>query len=178
VSRDPVPLLLAGFLAWYILERGAELVISARHSRALLARGGREFGQSHFPWLVVMHTLFPLALVAEVLLLHVRPGPLWPFWCAVWLGAQFLRGASMLALGGRWSTRVIVIPGEAPVTRGVYRWMRHPNYLAVVAELLATPLLLGAWRTAIVFSLANALALSVRIRCEDHALAEAAAPRG
>lgn len=171
-----MPLALAGFLAWYVLQRAAELVVSARHSRALLARGGREYGQSHFPWIVVLHTLFPLALVAEVMLLHVRPGRLAPAWFAAWFAAQLLRGASMHALGGRWSTRVIVIPGEPPVTHGIYRWMRHPNYLAVVVELFAAPLMLGAWRTAVVFSLANALALTVRIRCEDRALAEAVSP--
>lgn len=168
------PLPLAAFLVYYVIERSAELVISARHSRAMLARGGRESGQAHFPWLVVLHTLFPLAIVAEVLWLHARPGPLAPAWCAAWLGAQLLRGASMLALGGRWNTRVIVVPGEAPIRRGPYRWLRHPNYLAVVTELLSAPLMLGAWRTAIVFSLANAPALWVRIRCEERALAEAA----
>ena len=162
------------FLAFYAAERSVELLVSARHVRRLLARGAREAGRSHFPVLVVLHSLFPFALAAEVLVLRARPGAFAPAWFALWLAAQVLRWVSVRALGGRWTTRVLVLPGEAPVRRGPYRWLAHPNYLAVVTELLAGPLMLGAWRTAIVFSLVNLPALWVRIRCEERALAEAA----
>ena len=80
----------------------------------------------------------------------------------------------MRALGERWTTRVLVVPGEPPVRHGIYRWLRHPNYLAVAIELIAAPLMFGAWRTAIAGSLANLILLGVRIRCEDRALAGAA----
>jgi methyltransferase len=125
--------------------------------------------------LVVLHSLFPIALAAEVLVLHAHPGAFAPLWFALWLAAQVLRWVSVRALGERWTTRVLVLPGEGLVRRGPYRWLPHPNYLAVVTELLAGPLMLGAWRTAIVFSLANLPALWVRIRCEERALAEASA---
>jgi methyltransferase len=169
-AGGPSVLPLTGFLVFYVIQRAAELALSARNARALLARGGIEHGRSHFPWLVALHTLFPLALVTEVLALHARPGRLAPLWFAAWLAAQVLRFASMRALGPRWTARVIVVPGEPPVRLGLYRWLKHPNYLAVVAELLAAPLMLGAWRTAAVISLANLPALWVRIRCEDRAL--------
>jgi methyltransferase len=125
-----------------------------------------------------MHSLFPLALIAEVLVLGARPGALAPVWLAFWVAAQLLRWVSMRALGVRWTTRIVVVPGAPLVRRGPYRWVRHPNYVAVVTELLAGPLMLGAWRTAIVFSLANALALAVRIRSEERALAAAVAEPG
>ena len=80
----------------------------------------------------------------------------------------------MRALGERWTTRVLVLPGRPRVRDGAYRWLRHPNYVAVVIEFVAAPLMFGAWRTALAFSLANLLALRVRIRCEERALARAA----
>jgi len=174
-AGGPSILPLAAFLVFYAGQRLAELALSARHTRALLARGGRETGRAHFPFLVALHSVFPLALAAEVVLARTRPGALAPLWFAAWLAAQLLRFASMRALGGRWTARVIVVPGEPRVTGGVYRWLPHPNYLAVAVEFLAGPLMLGAWRTAIVFSLADLPALWVRIRCEERALADSGA---
>ncbi len=167
-------LALIAFLAFHAVERISELVISTRNTRLLRARGAREFGREHLPMIIVLHTLFPFALTAEVLALHTRPGVLTPLWAALWLAAQGLRWAAMRALGARWSTRVLVLPGAPLVRHGPYRWLRHPNYLAVVIELFAAPLMFGAWRTAAAFSAANLLALRVRIRCEEHALAGAA----
>ena len=86
------------------------------------------------------------------------------------LAAQALRYWAIATLGWRWNTRIVVVPGAAPVTAGPYRWVRHPNYVAVIAEMLALPLVHGAWLTAAVFSLGNALLLRVRIRAEEQAL--------
>jgi len=119
-----------------------------------------------------MHVLFPIALSAEVLLLGTRPNALAPLWLMLWLGAQLLRWSSMQALGERWSTRVLVLPGAPLVQTGPYRWLRHPNYVAVVIELFSAPLMFGAWRTALVFTMANAVALFLRIRCEERAFEE------
>jgi methyltransferase len=166
---------LAAFLAYHLAERAFELALSARHARRLFARGAREHGRGHFPALVAMHTLFPIALAAEVLALGARPGRLAPLWIVLFVAAQGLRMASMRALGEFWTVRVIVLDGAALVRRGPYRFLRHPNYLAVVIELLSAPLMFGAWRTALAFSIANLLALRVRIRCEERALAGAAA---
>jgi methyltransferase len=166
-------LLLAGFVAVILLQRGAELLVSARHARRLLARGAREHGADGFPLIVCVHVLFPLALMGEVLWLGTRPGPWWPLWLCVWLAAQALRYWAVHALGERWNVRVLVLPGVAPERRGPYRWTRHPNYAAVMIEFVAGALLFGAWRTMIAISLINVFALSRRIRLEEHALREA-----
>lgn len=175
----PVLFGLGGFLLYLVLQRSGELWISARNARRLFARGAREVGREHFLWLVLLHTLFPLSLIAEVLWLGARPGPLTPCWVVLWVLAQGLRWACMGTLGERWNARVIVLPGAPRIRSGPYRFLRHPNYVAVTLELLAGPLIFGAWRTAALFSVANFFALRVRIRCENRALeaaeAEAAA---
>jgi methyltransferase len=136
-----------------------------------------DVGRAHFPLFVVLHTLFPVALAAEVLALGARPGSLWPLWLGLLVGAQALRFSAQRALGDLWTARVWVTPGIAPVTRGPYRWLRHPGYAAVTIELLAGPLLFGAWRTALGASLFNLVALAIRIPLEERARAGAAARR-
>ncbi len=152
--------------------RLVELRLSERNRRALLAQGGVEAGAGHYPWMVALHALFLLASALEVVLLR---RPLRPFLAALMLalvaGAIALRYGAIRALGERWTTRVLVVPGAAPVVRGPYRFIRHPNYLAVAVEIFALPLVHGAWLTALVFSLANAGLLGVRIRAEERALA-------
>jgi methyltransferase len=96
---------------------------------------------------------------------------------AVWLVAQALRIAAIVALGERWNVRIVVLPGEPPVRRGIYRWLRHPNYLAVVLEFLSAPLLFGAWVTMIAASLLNAVLLAVRVPAEERALEDASRER-
>jgi len=162
------------FLALLALERGVELVVSRRNARRALERGGVEVGRGHYPAMVAFHAGFLFACAAERLLLPTR----WPpsaaaAALALALGAQGLRWWCVAALRGRWTTRVVVVPGDPPVTDGPYRWIRHPNYLAVVVELAAAPLVLGAWRTALAFTIGNALLLAVRIRAEERALGPA-----
>ena len=161
---------LAAYLVILAIQRIAELVLSARHERRLRARGGREHGAAHFPRIVLVHALLPVLLVLEVCALGARPGPWWPLWLGLWLLAQALRYAAVWALGERWTVRIWVLPGEPLVRRGPYRLLRHPNYVAVVIELLAAPLLFGAWRTAVVISVLDLVALRERIRAEEAAL--------
>lgn len=161
---------LAAFVAVSIVTRVAELVVTARHTPRLKARGARAVRPDAFPLLVVVHVLFPLCLVAEVLWLGARPGPTWPAWLGLWFAAQVLRVASIRALGERWTARVWVLSGVPLVETGPYRFLRHPSYVAVVVDLAAGPLVFGAWRTTLVISLLNAVALRRRIRAEDRAL--------
>jgi methyltransferase len=165
----------AGFLVVFTLQRISELLLSRRNLARVRARGARERGARHFPGFVLLHTAFPLALALEIRA-GATPGAGWPLWGVVWLVAQALRIASMRALGERWNARIVVVPGEPPVTRGIYRWLRHPNYLAVALEFIAAPLFFGAWVTALGGSAANAALLAVRIPEEERALREAAGP--
>ncbi|HVP62535.1 MAG TPA: isoprenylcysteine carboxylmethyltransferase family protein [Myxococcaceae bacterium] len=165
--------LYLGLLALVALERGVELGLSARNARIARARGGVETGRGHYPVMAAFHGVFLVACALEVVLLR-RPFPGAIGWVALAavLGAQALRYWAITTLGWRWNTRIVVVPGTAPVTGGPYRFLRHPNYLAVIAEMAALPLVHGAWLTALVFSLGNAGLLRVRIRAEEQALGE------
>ena len=151
-------------------ERGAELSVSTRNARRLLAHGGRETGQRLYQVMVAFHAVFLPALALGAIAYREPPSP-WA-WLAVAgvLAAQALRWWAVRTLGGRWSTRVIVVPGERPVTGGPYRWLRHPNYLAVILEMACLPLAWGMWRPALFFTVGNALILWVRITDEERAL--------
>jgi methyltransferase len=161
-------LLFMGLLA---AERLVELFLSRRNARAALARGGVEVGQGHFRVMSVFHSLFLVSCAAEVLLLD-RPFPGAPGVAAFAgaLAAQGLRYWAIATLGSRWNVRIIFVPGEPPITSGPYRLVRHPNYVAVIAEMALVPLIHGAWLTALVFSAGNAALLYVRIRAEERAL--------
>jgi len=165
--------LYLGLLALVALERGVELVLSSRNGRLARTRGAVETGQGHYPVMSVFHGAFLVACALEVVLLD-RPFPGVVGWIAfaVVLAAQALRYWAVATLGWRWNTRIVVVPGAAPVTGGPYRFVRHPNYVAIIAEMLALPLVHGAWLTAVVFSLGNAWLLRVRIRAEEQALGE------
>jgi methyltransferase len=164
--------LYLGFLAVIAAERLVELALSRRNAARSFARGGVEHGRAHFPLLVVLHTAFLFCCAAES---AIRPFPGLLGWIALTVAAaaQGLRYWAVSSLGDRWNARVIVVPGEPPVERGPYRFVRHPNYLAVVLEMAAVPLVHGCWVTALVFSLANAAVLRVRIRSEEEALGAA-----
>ena len=159
-------------VALVAIERLAELVVSKRNAAWSLAQGGRETGQGHYPVMVVLHSGFLVAMLVEA---YVRrpdvPSALAWSMLGLVVASQGLRWWCIATLGRRWNTRVIVVPGMAPVTGGPYRLLRHPNYVAVVVEGVALPLVHASWITALVFTVANAALLTVRIRTEDAALA-------
>ncbi|MCE9670657.1 hypothetical protein LY474_22885 [Myxococcus stipitatus] len=163
-----------GYMLLLVLERLVELALSRRNAARAFARGGVESGQAHYRFMVAFHTLFLVACVGEVFLLERAFPGAWG-WAALALAvvAQGLRYWAIATLGDRWNSRIIVVPDLAPVTHGPYRFLRHPNYVAVVLELAAVPLIHGAWWTAVVFSLGNAALLFVRIRAEEAALGAA-----
>lgn len=156
------------------VERLAELVVAKRNLAWALARGGRETGFSHYPVMVVLHTGLLAGCLLEVGLADRPFVPLlgWTMVAVVVL-SQALRWWCIRTLGPQWNTRVVVVPGLPLVTGGPYRVFSHPNYVAVVAEGLALPLVHGAWITAVVFTVANAVLLTVRIRVENRALVTA-----
>ena len=161
------------------VERLAELVVSRRHAAWAFERGGIERGQSHFPVMVVLHTALLIGALAEVWRgdRPFVPALGWVMLALV-VASQALRWWCIATLGNQWNTRVIVVPGLSLVRRGPYRLVPHPNYVAVVVEGLALPLVHTAWLTALLFTVANALLLTVRIRVENAALGEIAGPVG
>jgi methyltransferase len=168
-------------MAWYVAligavgaERLAELMISRRNLAWARSHGGREHGFGHYPFMVVLHIGLLLACLVEASGRQFIPALGWSMLAVVVL-AQGLRWWCIGVLGPRWNTRIIVIPGLPLVERGPYRWLHHPNYVAVVLEGIALPLVHTAWITAAVFTVANAALLKVRIASENTAMAQALA---
>lgn len=166
-------------MTWYVIliaavvaERVAEQVVAQRNLAWSRRRGGVEFGAGHYPVMVVLHTGFLIGCLAEVYLLH-RPFLVWLGWpmLAVAVASQALRWWCIGTLGRQWNTRVVVIPGADRISAGPYRLLTHPNYVAVVAEGIAIPLVHTAWITALVFTVLNAALLATRISVENAALA-------
>lgn len=153
-------------------ERVLELVVSVRHLRWSLARGGREYGAAHYRPMVALHTGLLVGCAVEVLIAD-RPFVPTLGWTmlALVLASQALRWWCIGTLGRQWNTRVVITPGLPLVRSGPYRMLRHPNYVAVVVEGVALPLVHTAWLTAVVFTALNALLLRARIRTENAALA-------
>lgn len=168
---DDTRVLYTAFIALIAAGRLFELRVAKRNLRDLLARGGVEVAPEHYRWMVLLHTAFLVACPLEV---WVLGRPFLP-----WLGIPMLLLAILAAilrfwvirtLDGRWTTRIVVLPRVTPITGGPYRFLRHPNYLAVITEMFALPLIHSGWLTAAVFSLLNAWLLRVRIRAEEEGL--------
>jgi methyltransferase len=160
-----------GLVAVVVVARGVELAVSERNRRWSLARGGVESGAGHYPVMVLLHTGLLAGAVIEVLTLD-RPFLPWLGWpmLALLVASHGLRWWCISSLGRQWCTRIVVVPGLSTVTSGPYRFLRHPNYVAVVLEGIALPLVHTAWVTAAAFTVANAALLRVRIAAEDRAL--------
>lgn len=173
---------LAAFTVLVLLvgvERLAELVVSKRNAAWSFERGGVETGFSHYPPMALLHTGLLIGALVEA---YVRapevPSALAWSMLAVVVLTQALRWWCVKTLGRQWNIRVIVVPGMAPVRKGPYRFIPHPNYVAVVFEGIALPLVHACWITALVFTALNAVILTVRLRVENAALATLAEPSG
>ena len=161
-------------MAAVAVQRLLELRLSRRNERRLRARGAVERGAGHYPAMVALHALWLLSTLVEGLLRGPEIPAWWPLPLAAFVLVQPLRYWAILSLGDNWNTRILVVPGARLVRGGPYRFLPHPNYVVVAVEVLAFPLVFGAWVTALVFSILNAALLRVRIREEDRALRELA----
>jgi methyltransferase len=152
-------------LALVTLERLFELWLSQRNTRRLLAQGAHEVGAGHYPLIVAVHVLWLAALwwLAPARLVD-------GFWLGVFVLLLVARIWVIEALGPRWTTRIIVLPGAPLVKRGPYRFVDHPNYLVVIGEIAVLPLVFGLWQVALAFTVLNGAALWVRVREENRAL--------
>jgi methyltransferase len=169
-------------MIWYALligavavERLAEVVVARRNRAWSSAHGGVEFGARHYPVMVALHTALLVGCLGEPMVLYrpFIPSLGWPMLTIV-VAAQLLRWWCITTLEHQWNTRVIVIPGAARSTGGPYRLVPHPNYVAVIAEGVALPLVHTAWMTALAFTILNAVLLRERIKVENAALASLA----
>ncbi|MBF8252849.1 MAG: hypothetical protein HW379_1191 [Actinobacteria bacterium] len=153
-------------------ERILELIISKRNLRWSFRQGGVEYGRSHYKYMVVIHVGLLGGCLVETWLTRPEFHPLlsWTMF-ALAMGSQALRWWCILTLGKRWNTLVVIIPGLRAISNGPYKWMKHPNYLAVVIEGIALPMVGFAWRTAIIFTFLNIFVLAARLRVENKALA-------
>ena len=162
----------AALLGFLTLQRIAELWWARQNERRLFAAGGVEYGRSHFPLIALLHASWLIGMWA---LAYDRPVE--PLFFAVVVVLQIARFWVLATLGGRWTIRIIVVPGEKLAALGPYRWLRHPNYAVVTGEIAAVPLALGLPLYAIPFSILNAAVLAIRIPAENATLAAAASGR-
>jgi methyltransferase len=163
---------LAGMVAIIALQRLSELALAGRNRQWMLAHGAQEFGAGHYILFIILHTSWFAGWIIESL---CRGPVLSNFWY-VWLGlfgvAQALRYWCIISLGHNWNTRILIIPGDMKIYRGPYRFFRHPNYLAVAAELACVPLIFDAWVTSLMATILNIWLLRVRIPAEEEALGQ------
>jgi len=157
--------LAVGLLLFVTAQRLVELVIARRNTARLLAKGAHEVAPGHYPLIVILHASW-----LACLWWFAADGSVSAPWLAAYAMLQVLRVWILMSLGERWTTRIIILPGAPLVTRGPYRFMRHPNYALVVAEIAVLPMSLGLPWIALLFSVLNALVLTIRIRAESRAL--------
>jgi methyltransferase len=153
------------------LQRVGELALARRNTRRLLERGAVEVGSAHYPLIVALHAAWLIALWV-----FGYNQPVSPIALTLYLGLQALRAWVMLTLGARWTTRIILLPGQPLIAAGPYRFLAHPNYAVVAGEILLLPLVLELPLLAIIFSFLNAAVLAVRIATENRALSSLHAP--
>ena len=153
-------------LGFVVLQRVGELAFAHGNHRELRARGAVEVGRGHYPAIVALHTAWLLALATTTDPETVVSLP----WAGVFVLLECGRAWVIATLGRRWTTRVMVLPGAAPIRSGPYRYLKHPNYVVVCGEMAVVPLMFGAWGLAAVASVLNLLVLRVRLRVENMAL--------
>lgn len=153
-----------------IIQRISELLIARRNESYVKAIGAREYDRSGYRLIVLMHIGFFISLISEYLFSNGNLNKFWITLLIIFILAQFLRYWAIGALGRNWNTKILVIPGTEPINRGPYKYVKHPNYIAVITEIAVIPLIFSCYFTAVVFSILNVLVLKRRIKIEEAAL--------
>ncbi|MES2765734.1 MAG: isoprenylcysteine carboxylmethyltransferase family protein [Bacteroidota bacterium] len=161
---------IAAALFFLSIQRLLELRLAARNQAWSLSQGAEEFGAKHYPLFFVLHIGWIIGWIWEGLLKNDL-SDIWAVWLGIFIAAQFLRYWAITSLGKFWNTRILIVPNATPVTSGAYKFLNHPNYIAVVLELLSLPMIFNAWKTAVIATVLNAaLLLFIRIPAENRAL--------
>lgn len=158
------------FMGFVILQRLGELLLAKRNEKILLEKGGVEFDRSGYNFIVLMHTMFFISLVVEYYLLSRNLSSFWLILFALFVSAQGLRYWAIASLGEYWNTRIIVLEGAPIIKKGPYRFLNHPNYIAVCTELAVIPLIFSCYYTPLIFSILNFFLIRRRIKIEEKAL--------
>ena len=160
-------------ISFVILQRVIELFIAKGNEKWLLSRGAVEYGRDHYKFIVMLHIAFILSMILEYFFRgrYYELNLINYSFLVIFILLQFLRVWVLTSLGRYWCTRVYRIPGEPLVAGGIYRYLKHPNYIVVIGEILVLPLIFDLYYTAVIFTILNALMLSVRIRVENKVLA-------
>ena len=153
------------FISFFVLQRLSELYIARKNEKWLLEQGAVQYGQSHYPFIIALHTLFIVSLIAEYILRGGTPIS-WIF-LAIFIAVLLFKFWALSSLGKYWNTKIYRIPGVYPVKKGPYKFLKHPNYMEVVSEIAIIPLVFHLYYTAIIFTILNAIMLTVRIRVEN-----------
>ncbi|MEO7215946.1 isoprenylcysteine carboxylmethyltransferase family protein [Mucilaginibacter sp.] len=152
------------FISFVILQRLLELVIARRNESWARAQGAEEFGKAHYPFIVALHTAFIISMIAEYFYLG---GEFSLLMLIIFLLLISLKIWTIGSLGKYWNTKILRIPNSVFVRKGPYKMFKHPNYFIVICEIIVIPLVFHLYATAIVFTLLNAVMLTVRIREEE-----------
>lgn len=159
-----------GLLIFFALQCLVELFISRRNEKWIKENGGVEFGKTHFKWVVMLMIFFFIALPIENFYFQTKVVSYWPVLLILFIFAQCLRYSSMMSLGRFWNTRIWIIPNSIKISKGLYRYMKHPNYLAVIIDLVVLPLMIQCYITAFVSFIGYLFFLRIRIPSEENAL--------
>jgi len=157
-------------IAILAIQRLLELLIARRNEKYARAKGAREYDEKGYKVIVLMHIAFFISLISEYIYLGKTLSHYWAPLLIIFLLAQVLRYWAISSLGYYWNTKILITPKTSPINQGPYKYIRHPNYLAVVAEIAVIPLIFSCYLTAIIFTLLNFIALRRRIRIEEQAL--------
>ena len=157
------------FILFLIFQRLAELYVSSKNQKWLLRNGAIEYGKEHYPYMVAMHTLFIISVIAEYIWRDdtIVSYPL----IILFFLLIVIKVVVISTLGHYWNTKIYKVPGTRPVATGIYKYIKHPNYIIVICEIVIIPLAFGLYYTAIAFTILNALMLTVRIKKENEVLA-------
>ena len=158
------------FISIVIVQRISELILSNKNENYLISQGAIEYDKKGYKYIVLMHNLFFISVITDFVFLGRQLNEYWKVLLIIFICTQLLRYCAIFSLGKRWNTKILVLPNTEPIRSGVYKYLKHPNYIAVIIEIAVIPLLLSCYYTAIVFSILNLIVLNRRIRIEEEAL--------